>query len=90
MEKPKVGDVVEFLGKNAVEFHLEQSKKVLEIGKRYVVSDIFADMWGIYIYVEGVPRKSFRSEMFALMKRVDDSKGDEKSGKRKRKTTKTD
>lgn len=68
MNKPQVGDTVEFMGKNALQFHVEQSKKVLEVGKRYTVSDIFVDKWGIYVYLNEAPRKTFRAEMFALIK----------------------
>lgn len=68
MNKPQVGDTIEFMGKNALDFHVEQSKKFLEVGKRYTVSDIFMDKWGIYVYLNEAPNKTFRAEMFAFIK----------------------
>jgi hypothetical protein len=92
MEKPQNGDIIEFLGKNAIDFHLQNSKKVLKIGKRYTVDYIFSDVWGIYVYLNEVPNRSFRSEMFALIKRPTDyeepNKGDKKNVNKKRKITK--
>lgn len=90
MSKPRVGDIVEYLSRNASTFQLEQADLVFEKGKRYTVSDIFADSWGIYLYFEGIPNKSFRSEMFGLIKSAaqQSTEGDKKVGKQKTGTAK--
>lgn len=74
--KPRIGDVVEYLGRNAHENLIAFANSHLTVGQRYVVNNIFADQWGIYLYFEGVPGKSYRSEMFAYIK----NKFEEKEG----------
>jgi hypothetical protein len=58
------GMAVRFTGKDGLAFAIEQASKILNKKDIYTISDIFKDKWGCYIYLEGVPNKSFNCLMF--------------------------
>jgi hypothetical protein len=58
------GMLVQYTADNAFPFEIEQASKLLKKGKNYTISDIYKDIWGCYIYLEGVPDKSFKCFMF--------------------------
>lgn len=59
------GMLVRFMADNASPFEIQWASEILKKGETYTVTDIFKDQWGCYIYLEGIPRKSFKCYMFS-------------------------
>ena len=58
------GMKVRFTGTGASEYELARANRHLKAGESYYITDVFKDQWGCYIYVKGVPKQSFKLEMF--------------------------
>lgn len=62
--KIKPGDKMRFLGEGGYPFQLERALRHLTPGEIYTVSNVYVDEWGVYLYFEGIPNKSFPEDMF--------------------------
>lgn len=58
------GMLVRFMGANASDFEIECAKRILKVGQTYTIDAIFKDRWSTYLYLEGIPNKSFKCFMF--------------------------
>lgn len=62
--KAKKGDIVKFIGEGGSWLQLERAKEHLTVGEIYTIDYVYADIWGVYYYLEEVKNKSFPEDMF--------------------------
>lgn len=58
------GMTVCFTASNAFPIQVEQAAKRLETGEVYRIASIFEDKWGAYLYLDGIPDRSYTCTMF--------------------------
>lgn len=61
----KKGDRLKYVGAGrALPFQVKRANKLLNKKTPYIVQRVYEDEWGIYVYLEGIERRSFPLNLF--------------------------